>query len=60
MCRLTFLVSVIDDQMMTVIELQQLQGQWTLSDQLLQLLGVTKGDMDKLTFSEVAILVSLI
>jgi hypothetical protein len=46
--------------MISVIGLQQLHGQWNMSDQLLQLLGVTKEDVDKLTFSKVVILVTLI
>ncbi|XP_060569595.1 von Willebrand factor A domain-containing protein 5A-like isoform X2 [Ruditapes philippinarum] len=41
------------DHMISVIGLQQLRGQWNMSDQLLQLLDVTKEDVvDKLTFSK--------
>ncbi|XP_060569603.1 von Willebrand factor A domain-containing protein 5A-like, partial [Ruditapes philippinarum] len=41
------------DHMISVIGLQQLHGQWNVSDQLLQLLSVTKEDVvDKLTFSK--------
>jgi hypothetical protein len=46
--------------MISVIGLQQLHGQWNMSDQLLQQLDVTKEDVvDKLTFSKVVLLVSL-
>ncbi|XP_060602110.1 uncharacterized protein LOC132755284 isoform X2 [Ruditapes philippinarum] len=41
------------DYMISVIGLQQLHGQWNMSDQLLQQLDVTKEDVvDKLTFSK--------
>jgi hypothetical protein len=47
--------------MISVIGLQQLNGQWNMSDQLLQQLDVTKEDVvDKLTFSKVEIFVTLI
>ncbi|XP_053392399.1 von Willebrand factor A domain-containing protein 5A-like isoform X2 [Mercenaria mercenaria] len=41
-----------DDQMMAVISLQQLRGQWNVSDKLLQLLGIAKEDIEKLDFTK--------
>ncbi|XP_045212788.2 von Willebrand factor A domain-containing protein 5A-like isoform X2 [Mercenaria mercenaria] len=42
-----------DDKMMSVIALQQLNGEWEVSEQLLKLLGVPKEEFDKQKFSEV-------
>ncbi|XP_053391795.1 von Willebrand factor A domain-containing protein 5A-like [Mercenaria mercenaria] len=42
-----------DDKMMSVIALQQLHGEWEVSEQLFKLLGVPKEEFDKQTFSEV-------
>ncbi|XP_053392408.1 von Willebrand factor A domain-containing protein 5A-like isoform X2 [Mercenaria mercenaria] len=42
-----------DDKMMSVIVLQQLNGEWEVSGQLLTLLGVPKEEFDKQKFSEV-------
>jgi hypothetical protein len=40
--------------MFTVISLQQLDGQWILSEKLLNTLGVTEENLIKLTVSDVS------
>lgn len=41
-----------DSDMMSVLALQQLHGQWSVSDQLMQLLCIKKEDFEKLDFSK--------
>ncbi|XP_060603769.1 von Willebrand factor A domain-containing protein 5A-like [Ruditapes philippinarum] len=41
-----------DDQMMTVLSLQQFQGQWMISAELLQLVGIVQEDVEKMDISK--------
>jgi hypothetical protein len=41
--------------MMTVLSLQQFQGQWIISAELLQLVGIVQEDVEKMDISKVGL-----